>query len=376
MSYLRFSATRSLFKGVSIQKALTSRHELLKLLPRDKMDIFHPIQILGRGEYGIAFQVQLNDGSFFVIKRVLDDPKIKSRELAILKRLNSRYILSLKGHFYTPGPTPHSRYLNLVTDFYPENLEQYCQPYFQRGIPIPIFYAKLFSFQMFAGLDVLHKFQIVHRDISPKNLFVDSKYGRLIVGDFGNAKQILSTTEKNVTYIIERKYRPPELIYGSEKYGPPIDIWAGGAVLAELLLGKPLFNGSSAVSLLHDMVRILGPPSKEIIDSYGGTLKVSLARHNKTTLDKELANIEPSGIQLLKQIFNWDPSKRIKANEILDSRFYDELFNGTALLPNGERVPVLIRGGVMHFEKLLVQGDDDGVEDKDEVVGYVNQFKL
>ena len=42
-------------------------------------------------------------------------------------------------------------------------------------------------------------------------------------------------------YLIIRFYRPPEIIFGSNCYGPPVDIWSLGCIFAELLLKKPLF---------------------------------------------------------------------------------------------------------------------------------------
>lgn len=38
--------------------------------------------------------------------------------------------------------------------------------------------------------------------------------------------------------------RPPELLLGSEKYGPEVDIWSVGCIFAELLVGKPIFPGA------------------------------------------------------------------------------------------------------------------------------------
>ena len=71
-----------------------------------------------------------------------------------------------------------------------------------------------------------------------------------------------------------------------------------------MLLGHRLFSGNSPIALLHDMVRVLGPPPKEIIKSYGGNIHVNLAKKAKTTLEKELRDyIDPLGIDLFQQIF-------------------------------------------------------------------------
>ena len=52
--------------------------------------------------------------------------------------------------------------------------------------------------------------------------------------------------EMNVAYICSRYYRAPELIFGATEYSFSIDVWSVGCVIAELILGQPLFPGESA----------------------------------------------------------------------------------------------------------------------------------
>jgi serine/threonine protein kinase len=68
----------------------------------------------------------------------------------------------------------------------------------------------------------------------------------LKVCDFGSAKRIVKK-DVNVSYICSRYYRAPELIFGSTEYNQNIDVWSVGCVIAELLLGQPLFPGDSGV---------------------------------------------------------------------------------------------------------------------------------
>lgn len=49
--------------------------------------------------------------------------------------------------------------------------------------------------------------------------------------------------EPNISYICSRYYRAPELIFGATDYTAAIDIWSVGCVLAELMLGQPMFPG-------------------------------------------------------------------------------------------------------------------------------------
>ena len=91
--------------------------------------------------------------------------------------------------------------------------------------------------------------------------------------DFGSAK-ILIEGEPNVSYICSRYYRAPELIFGSTTYNVSIgkivfdvDVWSSGCVMAELMLGQPLFPGESGVDQLVEIIKVLGTPTREQIKS-------------------------------------------------------------------------------------------------------------
>ena len=84
--------------------------------------------------------------------------------------------------------------------------------------------------------------------------------------DFGSAKRLLKG-EVNVSYICSRYYRAPELIFGATDYTPAIDVWSCGCVIAELLLGQPLFPGESGVDQLVEIIKVLGTPTRDQIHS-------------------------------------------------------------------------------------------------------------
>jgi glycogen synthase kinase 3 beta len=110
----------------------------------------------------------------------------------------------------------------------------------------------------------IHAKGICHRDIKPQNILVDTSSHILKLCDFGSAKQLVKG-EPNVSYICSRYYRAPELIFGNSNYDTYIDVWSVGCVIAELMLGQPIFPGESGVDQLVEIIKILGTPSKEEI---------------------------------------------------------------------------------------------------------------
>jgi len=137
-------------------------------------------------------------------------------------------------------------------------------------------------YQLLRSLAYIHCVGICHRDIKPQNLLLNPATGVLKLCDFGSAK-ILVAGEPNVSYICSRYYRAPELIFGATNYTTNIgkysmdgnnscgltrllpDIWSTGCVMAELMLGQPLFPGESGIDQLVEIIKVLGTPSREQI---------------------------------------------------------------------------------------------------------------
>lgn len=80
------------------------------------------------------------------------------------------------------------------------------------------------------------------QDIKPANLLIN-EHDVLKIADFGLAR-LYNSEETRKCYspqVATRWYRAPEILWGTQIYGPSIDMWAVGCVFAEMLRGVPLF---------------------------------------------------------------------------------------------------------------------------------------
>jgi cyclin-dependent kinase 9 len=59
-------------------------------------------------------------------------------------------------------------------------------------------------------------------------------------------------------------YRPPELLLGDRNYGPPIDIWGIGCIMAELFTRWPILRGDSEQEQLLEIIKLCGPITPEV----------------------------------------------------------------------------------------------------------------
>lgn len=183
---------------------------------------------------------------------------------------------------------------------------------------------------------------VCHRDIKPQNILVDPLTHQVKICDFGSAK-VLVKGEANISYICSRYYRAPELIFGATEYTSSIDIWSAGCVLAELLLGQPLFPGENAVDQLVEIIKVLGTPTREEIrcmnPNYTDFRFPQIKAHPWHKVFHK--RMPPEAIDLASRLLQYSPNLRCTALEACAHPFFDELREPNARLPNGRSFPPL-----------------------------------
>ena len=133
----------------------------------------------------------------------------------------------------------------------------------------------------------MHSANLLHRDLKPSNLLLNSEC-HVKVADFGLARS-LDTKEPDQTpiltdYVATRWYRAPEILLGSNKYTKGVDMWSLGCILAELLLGKPVFPGTSTLNQLDRVMELIGRPSQDDIDAIDCPLAQTTVSYTHLTL--------------------------------------------------------------------------------------------
>lgn len=121
-----------------------------------------------------------------------------------------------------------------------------------------------FCKQIFTCLAYLHERNIIHRDIKPDNFLICGENKNLILCDFDLAKKFENLKEKKCKNVCTIYYKPPEVLVGSQFYDETIDVWGAGCVIAEMLLGKPLFESRNEIGILNKIFEMLGSPNVRI----------------------------------------------------------------------------------------------------------------
>ncbi|KAJ9547582.1 hypothetical protein OSB04_020125 [Centaurea solstitialis] len=300
-------------------------------------------RVVGHGSFGVVFQAKcLETGEAVAIKKVLQDKRYKNRELQTMRVLDHPNVVALK-HCFFSTTEKEQLYLNLVLEYVPETVYRVIKHYNKMNQRIPIIYVKLYAYQIFRALAYIHgSIGVCHRDIKPQNLLVNPHTHQVKLCDFGSAK-VLVKGEPNISYICSRYYRAPELIFGATEYTTAIDIWSGGCVLAELLLGQPLFPGESGVDQLVEIIKVLGTPTREEIKcmnpNYTEYKFPQIKAHPWHKIFHK--RMPPEAVDLVSRLLQYSPNLRSTALEALIHPFFDELRDPATRLPNGRFLPPL-----------------------------------
>jgi serine/threonine protein kinase len=116
--------------------------------------------------------------------------------------------------------------------------------------------------QLLGGVAFLHHQGITHCDLKPENVcLVSASRRRVKIIDFGSS--VLSHDCHN-SYVQSRWYRAPEVMLGLP-WGPKVDVWGIGTILAELVLGYPIFHGQTVEAVLGAHAAVLGYPPEHML---------------------------------------------------------------------------------------------------------------
>ncbi|KAL7579972.1 hypothetical protein ACA910_004966 [Epithemia clementina (nom. ined.)] len=346
---------------------------------------YERLEQIGEGTYGQVYRARCKDtGRIVAMKKMRIHhggywgmPLQLIREIKILKRLHHPRLLSMievvtsKGveHLDTDDPPlksigdqpsdkasdareAYKGNLFLVLEYVEHDLTGLLDVAYQfEEVQIKSVFKQLLE-----ALAFMHENKYVHRDIKSSNILLDSCF-RLKLADFGLARciepSILEQMQSNndrsssvscsndlTNKVITLWYRPPEILLGACQYGPAVDVWSAGCILAELLLGKPLFPGKTELETLNLIIDLLGTPSTETWEFFERMKKgkplssqsappldlPSIRQDTPTTAsrlrDKYHAKVSTPALNLLEKLLEWDPRKRLTAANALQHSYF------------------------------------------------------
>lgn len=268
---------------------------------------FEKISELGAGNGGVVHCVRHKATGTVIAKKMIHlevKPAIKKQiitELRILHDCNSPYIVGFYGAFHSDGEISicleymDGGSLDLVV---------------KKSGRIPEKYLRKITYSVLRGLQYLReKHQIIHRDVKPSNILVNSS-GEIKICDFGVSGQLIDSMANS--FVGTRSYMSPERLQGSQ-YSVASDLWSLGLSLLEMSLGCYPIPPPDPNRLAH----IFGPTFSE---DPANMIPMPSPRTPRSTPHTPMGNNKPMAIfELLEYIVNQPPPRlpsRVFSNEM------------------------------------------------------------
>ncbi|MFS7897126.1 putative protein-serine/threonine kinase CMGC-CDK-CRK7-CDK9 family [Helianthus anomalus] len=281
---------------------------------------------------------EIRTGEIVALKKIRMDneregfPITAIREIKILKKLHHENVIKLKEIVTSPGPEKDeqgrpdgNKYkggIYMVFEYMDHDLTGLAD---RPGMRFTVPQIKCYMRQLLTGLHYCHVNQVLHRDIKGSNLLIDNE-GNLKLADFGLARSFSNDHNGNLTNrVITLWYRPPELLLGTTKYGPAVDMWSVGCIFAELLHGKPIFPGKDEPEQISKIFELCGAPDEV---NWPGVSKIPWYNNFKPTrplkrrLREAFRHFDRHALELLEKMLTLDPSQRISAKDALDAEYF------------------------------------------------------
>ena len=290
---------------------------------------YEQMQLLGRGTFGIVIKCLDHKEKDFVAMKIvknlpqdLEQIQMENEFLRLFQENGKSYdshIIRLLNSFQYRGYTCFVTEL-MAIDLYKFQVQRYPQ-----GIPKNI--VKIMIRQIACSIKAVHRHGYVHCDIKPENIMLlthSSMKPSLRLIDFGC---ICQNRKPKFQVVQSLYYRAPEVLYGF-RYGAEIDVWSFGALIFEMLTGRPLFPAKDEKELRDMHVNLLGLPPVELVRKsrmMPKFFKVADCENVNRQDQKERARIRLQNqlgeenkefTDLILDCLEWHPLLRITINQV------------------------------------------------------------
>jgi len=298
------------------------------------VEVYEKVEQVGEGTYGQVYKARDKaTGEIVALKRVRMDnekegfPVTAIREIKILKVLNHKNVVQLK-EIVTSKASEYNHgkgSIYMVMEFSDHDLTGLTDA----GTRFTTPQIKCYMKQLLEGLAYCHRNRVLHRDIKGSNLLINNQ-GQLKLADFGLARPFDDTGRQLTNRVITLWYRPPELLLGSQNYGPAVDMWSVGCIFAELLLKRPILPGKNEFEQIDKIFKMFGTPTEE---TWPGLTKLHYYQMVQTQcgtkpqpnrFNEHFGMLPLQAQSLLQRLLAMDPSKRINAADALDHDYFWE----------------------------------------------------
>ena len=290
------------------------------------------LQKLGKGAYGIVWKVMdKKTRNILALKKIFDafqnstDAQRTFREIMFLQEMDHENIIKL----YNVIRADNDKDIYLVFEYMETDLHAVIRAKILEDI-----HKQYVMYQTLKCLKYMHSADLLHRDLKPSNILLNSDC-LVKVADLGLARSVAMKEESAIPvmteYVATRWYRAPEILLGSQKYTKAVDMWSLGCILGEMLLGKPIFPGTSTLNQIDRVMVVTGKPKAEDIESLQSPLAATMLETLAMPKTKSLRDMFPmaseDALDMLSKLLQFNPNKRLTVEQALKHRYVAQFHN-------------------------------------------------
>ncbi|KIP11639.1 hypothetical protein PHLGIDRAFT_458453 [Phlebiopsis gigantea 11061_1 CR5-6] len=244
----------------------TADTKLSVIAPRNTRPLritdFAEVGYLGRGAWGYVHLHRHRGTGMLVAIKSIQKKRVQGKEDQLLREQATLLAASgQEGVLDLLGSFQDGAYFYLVTRYYAGG-DLLCMME-ELGTPpedLLVFYAA----QLLVCIERIHARGAVHRDIKPANIFLDRK-GNLVLGDFGLAIFLNELQHaKHVEFCGTMEYLSRDVWQGKQ-YSCASDVWAYGAVVFEMAVGRRMWDANMCKSIRHARDKAIGGSVREFL---------------------------------------------------------------------------------------------------------------